>query len=72
MSLRLLRGGMTTPRCGGCTKCYAAGVMQAYQDALLCPRCMKHPERAYHEWQRRRAAKKYGREGHEQQNQETA
>ena len=44
---------MNTPRCAGCTKCYAAGVLTSYEDVVLCPRCMKHPKRAYTEYLRR-------------------
>jgi hypothetical protein len=43
----------TSTRCPGCTKCYAAGVMREYEDIQLCPRCMKHPKRAYTEYLRR-------------------
>jgi len=51
----------TSSRCPGCTKCYAAGVLTPYEDVVLCPRCMKHPKRAYTEYLRRL----YGRKGKE-------
>lgn len=53
---------MESVRCGGCTKCHAAGVMTPYEDTLLCPKCMKHPARAYNEWLRRQSARKYGKD----------
>lgn len=40
-------------RCDGCTNCHAEGVMMPYKEIALCPRCMKHPERAYIAWRRR-------------------